>query len=60
MSKTLLKIISFAGLILTLVPSFLVFSRVIELDNNKILMLIGTILWFGTSPFWMNKSKASD
>ena len=60
MSKIVLKIISYVGLLLTLVPSFLVFTKVIELDNNKILMLIGTILWFGTSPFWMNKSKQAE
>jgi len=53
--KNLLKIVSFTGLILTLVPSFLVFGNVIELDLNKNLMILGTFLWFLTVPFWMNK-----
>lgn len=53
--KTLLKILSAIGLILTLLPSFLVFAGVIEFDTHKLLMLIGTILWFATAPFWMNK-----
>jgi hypothetical protein len=57
--KTILKIVSVAGLILTVVPSFMVFSESITLDMNKWLMLLGTILWFGTAPFWMNK-KAAD
>ena len=57
MSKLLLKIISYAGLLLTLIPSFLVFAKGIELNTNKHLMLLGTVLWFGTRPFWMSKSK---
>jgi hypothetical protein len=57
MVKLVLKIISYAGLVLTLVPSFLVFINRIEFDTNKHLMLLGTVLWFSTCPFWMNKSK---
>ena len=60
MSKTLLKIISFVGLLLTFIPSFLVFLNGIELETNKYLMLVGTLLWFGSSPFWMSKSKRAD
>lgn len=60
MSKLLLKIISYIGLILTLIPSFLVFMQVIELDTNKVLMLLGTLLWFGTAPFWLNKTRNAD
>jgi len=56
--KTILKILSALGLIMTLVPSFLVFSGVITLDMNKWLMLLGTILWFVTAPFWMDKNTA--
>jgi len=57
--KTILKILSFIGLILTVVPSFMVFSGSITLDMHKWLMLIGTLVWFFTAPFWMNK-KAVD
>ncbi len=57
--KIILKIISAIGLILTLVPSFMVFSGTITIDSHKWLMLLGTILWFSSAPFWMNK-KASD
>jgi len=53
--KTILKLISLIGLILTLFPSFFVFLGVIELGPNKNLMILGTILWFITAPFWMNK-----
>ena len=55
--KILLKIISLIGLLLTIVPSFLVFTGKITLDNNKWLMIIGTLLWFASAPFWMNKKE---
>ncbi len=57
MFKISLKIVSFTGLALTLIPSIMVFSNGFDLDSCKNLMLLGTILWFGTSPFWMNKKK---
>lgn len=55
--QLILKVLSYIGLILTVVPSFLVFAGVIELSFHKTLMLIGTLLWFLTAPFWMNKEK---
>lgn len=54
--KTFLKILSYTGLALTLLPAFLVFQGLISLELNKTLMLIGTICWFLTAPSWMNKS----
>jgi len=50
-----LKIFSFIGLGLTLVPSFLVFQGIIEPSLSKTLMLVGTIIWFFTAPQWLNK-----
>ncbi len=49
------KIISFIGLGLTLVPAFLVYQGTLSLDTSKNLMLVGTIAWFATAPYWMNK-----
>lgn len=46
---------SIASLLLTIIPSFLVFMGVIPLEANKTLMLIGTLGWFSTAPYWMNK-----
>ena len=57
MLKLALKIISYAGLVLTLIPSFLVLTNGIEFNIHKYLMLLGTVLWFGTRPFWISKSK---
>jgi hypothetical protein len=60
MAKSFLKIISYVGLLLTLVPAFLVFFQKIDLSTNKYLMLLGTVLWFGSAPLWMNKSKSAE
>jgi len=55
--KTLTKLISVTGLGLTIVPAFLVFFQKITLQSHYHLMLIGTILWFISAPFWMNKKS---
>ena len=53
----LLKVISFIGLGLTIIPSLLVLAGKIDIDLNKTLMIVGTVLWFSTVPFWINKNK---
>lgn len=53
----LLKTLSFIGLILTIVPSILVFKEVISFDLHTTLMIVGMLLWFGTSPFWMKERE---
>jgi hypothetical protein len=57
--NSILKLISFVGLLMTVVPSFLVFSGVILLDTHKWLMLLGTIIWFVSAPFWISKKTRS-
>jgi hypothetical protein len=54
---TILKILSFTGLGFTIFPSVLVLAGAIDMEMNKNLMLIGTVLWFGTAVFWMNRKK---
>lgn len=53
----ILKIVSFIGLVLTVLPSYLVFKNVIEFQVHTLLMFIGMILWFATAPFWMKEKK---
>ena len=55
--KLLLKLISFIGLVLTVVPAFLVFAGTIDLSMHKNLMLAGTLLWFIPAPFWMSRKS---
>ena len=59
MKNSLLKIISFVGLTLTVVPSFFVWLGALPWSVHAILMAVGMVLWFGTAPFWMGKKKAS-
>ncbi len=53
--KILMKIGSFLSLVLTILPSILFFIGDLELSQMKGYMGIGMILWFVTSPFWINK-----
>lgn len=50
-------IISLICLALTLLPSFFVYAGKISLESSKTLMLIGTIGWFLTAPYWMNQKE---
>ena len=58
--KSILKIVSVAGLVLTLLPSILVFMDLLELQQHKMLALVGSVMWLGTAPFWLNKNKQAD
>ena len=51
--KLFLKLISYLGLLLTVIPSILVLYGVLEKSMHFTLMLIGVVLWFATAPFWM-------
>jgi hypothetical protein len=55
---SILKTLSWLGLILTISPAFLHFSGVIGFEQHKWLTLLGTLLYLTTAPFWMNKKKA--
>ena len=57
---TLLKLISFAGLGLVALPAFLVFAGTIAWETHATLMLVGTVLWFVTSPFWMQEEMPEE
>ena len=54
----LLKSLSLVGLGLTVIPAFLVYADVIAWETHTTLMLVGTVLWFATSPFWMREDVA--
>lgn len=56
----ILKLISLLGLALTVVPAFLVFTGSIEWGTHATLMVLGTLLWFGSAPFWMKERSDDD
>jgi hypothetical protein len=53
--KTLLKLISFAGLALMFLSAILVFNDAVTKPTYQILALVGTLLWFIPVPFWMKR-----
>ena len=55
--KLLTQILSAVGLALTVGPSFFVFSGHITWDTHHVLMIIGTVLWFISAPYWMKTKE---
>ncbi len=51
-------ILSFSGLCLTVVPSFLVFYSIMPWKIHTQLMFVGMILWFIFTPLWIKEIKA--
>jgi hypothetical protein len=58
--KNAWKLLSYLGLALTVGPSLLMWAGVITDQQNKLLMLIGALLWFATAPLWMKRRKTSE
>lgn len=56
--KLVLKIISYIGIGLTIIPSILFLIHKIELSQLKLYMLIGVIVWFGSAVFWVGKGRS--
>ena len=55
--KLVLKIISYIGIGLTIIPSILFLMHKIELSQLKLYMLIGVFVWFGSAVFWVGKGR---
>ena len=56
MLNKILKVISYASLVLLVVPSFMYLSGKIELDAVKNIMLISTVIWFCSEGYYSYKS----
>lgn len=55
--KSVLKIASVIGLLLSIVPPVLFFLGNMDLDTMKLWMGIGMLAWMVTAPFWINKKE---
>ncbi|MFH5833680.1 hypothetical protein ACG2F4_06415 [Halalkalibaculum sp. DA3122] len=55
--RILLIILSLTGLALTLLPSVLVFLQELSLEDHKLYMIFGMVLWFITAPFWVKEQE---
>lgn len=58
--RKILVLISVAGLGLTVIPAFMVLNGTLAWESHSALMILGMILWFGSSPFWMGKGSQKD
>ena len=54
--NAILKIISYVGLGLTIVPSLLLLAG-FPSAQHTLLATVGMMLWFATAPFWVNKPQ---
>ena len=54
--KTLLPIVSYLGLALVIVPPLAYLAAAMDKSVMSSVMLAGTIVWFASVPFWMNRS----
>jgi hypothetical protein len=56
--KPLLVTISFLALAASLVSSIICANNGLSTETNKLILLVGTIVWFVVTPFWMRKKKS--
>ena len=52
------RLLSWAALAGTIVPSILFFNDQATLDQTKLWMLVSTVVWFATAPVWMDRPPA--
>ena len=57
MKRIFLSILAIGGLALTLVPAVFVFTGAMASQTNKLLMLLGMVVWFAVAPFWIRRSQ---
>ncbi len=55
--KPLLMTLSFLALAASLVSSIICANKGLSAETNKMILLAGTIIWFGVTPFWMRRKK---
>ena len=53
----LARIASWLSLAATIVPPVLSFYDRMTLDQTKVWMFVGTIVWFATAPIWMERPR---
>ena len=58
--KIVLKVISYLALAMVVLAPALFYAERISLEQNKVLLLAATIVWFATSPFWMLARRSSE
>jgi len=54
------KVISLISLGLVVFPCGVYFAGALDLNTVKLLALIGTLGWFGATPWWMGRDLSID
>ena len=55
--RVLMPFVSYVGLALVIVPPLAYLAGVMEKGAMTNVMLAGTIVWFGSVPFWMDRKE---
>jgi len=58
--KTILKLLSALALLILPVVPLLQLTGIGSAELTKSGLLVGTVLWFITAPFWMNKKTGNE
>jgi len=59
-TKRILQTISLVGLVVTVLPAFLVFGGIVSKQTHVHLMLLGMVMWFGTAIFWIRRDHLGE
>jgi hypothetical protein len=54
-----LQILSALGIAGTVLPAFLFFTGTLELGQVHWIMLVAAVVWFGATPFWMERKQGA-
>ncbi len=59
-TRLILKTISYIGLVVSIIPAFLVFAGALSKQVYLNLMIVGMVLWFGTAIFWVKRDHLEE
>jgi hypothetical protein len=57
LTKRILQTVSFAGLVLSIVPALMMFGGSLSREKYLHLMVLGMVFWFGTAVFWVGRDR---
>jgi hypothetical protein len=58
--RLVLQFVSWAALGATAFAPVLFLAGQLSLPNTKLLLLVATLAWFATAPFWMGRPKVDE
>ena len=56
----LLRVVSYLALLGTISPPVAYAAGAMQSETMKLWMLVATVAWFATTPFWMGRSRSED